>query len=436
MQRTLLHTRPAIAAVLVSLSVLAALATNFALADPDTHGRVRPLRQVYRTHQGWEYRTDHFIALSTTSGDDARWAGDEMEDAWQETARLADHFGNRHRRSDFGMVGAMVTSSTEVPRVTGTRFPKLAPQSNPMVVQVQLAGNQPQSREAARETLRRGGAATLLRQSGYAEKLPRWASEGLTEYVALQGDNEDAKNVAPKQASETATFRFLMAADDGAGAAALLASLAQPSFHSDTQTPRGDFAADRLERRIPIHSRWDKVTARRAEANQDEDSQPVSFPGLSQAELSQRMPRWLANPQAESLPVQSTLAADDRAAQQANEMALIVKLWHRHANEGKSGAKDSGKPLRIDQLRAQLMSPNAPPWSATDVDGRILTWRDPDRAEELLSTSHGYRTTTRDGLSILQLPESQRSTLEAWIDRDRTSNRPIVRVQRAKTGSF
>ena len=399
---------------------------------PDTNGRARPLRQVYRTHQGWEYRTEHFIAVTTTSGDDARWAGDELEAAWEETARLADHFGDMHRRPDFRIVGALVTKSSTVPRTTGTRYPKIALPTDSTVIQILMGENVAASRATGRESLRRGAAATLLRQSGYDKRLPRWAAVGLTEFVADEkwdAERFDQERKAAQQVNELlpaweVVFRHLMTTDDGSQAASLLESLSD----------YGDFSASRLRRRVPIHTRWDKVTAKRAE-EVVQDNRPPHLPEVSPVELRQKIMRWLADPQVGTIPVKLDIAGNDPAAQRAREMALLVKLWERYGEE--QVARSESRPatqIDLEKLHRRLTSSTAPAWSALDAEGRLMTWRDPSRVDALFADRRGgYRTVVRDGRSILQFREPEGTALEAWLDQGADPGRPVVRVQRVKS---
>ncbi|MCE9556159.1 MAG: hypothetical protein K8T91_22650 [Planctomycetes bacterium] len=419
--------------LLLRFALLASVAAApiLAGASPDTHGRVRPLRQIYKTHQGWEYRTEHFIAVTTTSGDDARWAGDELEAAWEETARLADHFGDMHRRPDFGMVGALVTKNSTVPRSTGTRFPKIALPADPTTIQVEMGEDREASRAAARQTLRRGAASTLLRQSGYDERLPKWAAVGLTEFVAdEEWDKQrfDHERKVAQQSNESlpawgVVFRHLMTTDDGGQAASILESL------SDC----GDFSAGRLQRRVPIHTRWDKVTAKRAEVVVQDNRLP-ELPGVRPAELRKNISRWLADPQVGTMPVKLDIADNDPAMQRAREMALLVKLWQRYGEEHVArGENRPATPIDLDKLHRRLTSSTAPAWSALDADGHLMTWRDQPRVDALLADRRGgYRTMVREGRSVLQFREPEGTTLEAWLDGAAEPARPVVRVQRVK----
>jgi len=405
------------------------LAPMVAFASPDTHGRTRPLRQIYKTHQGWEYRTEHFITVATTSGDDARWAGEELESAWQETARLADHFGDMHRRPDFGMVGGFITSSSTALRSTGTRYPKLTLPASRTLVQAQVTAGDPASRLAARDTLRRGGAAALLRQSGYDERLPAWAAMGLTEFVAeepwdkerFEQERKSAQSHPNSLPSWGVVFRYLMTHEDGAHAASQLAAIAD----------YGDFSADRLQRRVPIHTRWDKVTARRAEIR-IEDSRVPLLPDVSQEQLRTRIQNWLADPQTAATPVQFDIEGSGQDAQRAREMALLVVLWDRHGREPFAGSESKALPIDADRLYRRLSSPTGPAWSATDVDGTLLTWRDRQRIDELFAGHGGrYRGLTRDGRSVLQYQNQDGTALEAWVEPGKDGKRPAVHVQRA-----
>ena len=416
-----------------------------ASASPDTHGRPRPLGEVYRTHQGWEYRTDHFIAVATTSGDDARWAGEELESAWQETARLADHFGDNHRRPDFGLVGAIVTGKPTVQRPTGTRYPKLLLPANPMVVEVKLEHTREDSRANARQSLRRKGAATLLRQAGYDEKLPRWATVGLTEFVADEPWDRERfaqERRAAEQRGQAlpelgVVFRHLMTADDGAQAAPILESLQQwipPQPPKNSEARLGDFSAGRLQRRVPIHTRWDKVTARRADTQVAEEL--PRLPNVSAADLEQRVSRWLIDPQMASIPVSLGIAENDPAYRRAAEMALLMKLWQRMEGEA-SPSTGSPKPIDLERLYSRLMSNKNPAWSVIDVDGRLLTSRDQARVDELFADRReGYRAAIRDGHAVLHFREPEGSMLEAAIERGTEPSRPVIRVQRIKARGF
>lgn len=408
-----------------------AAAPILAGASPDTHGRVRPLRQVYKTHQGWEYRTEHFIAVATTSGDDARWGGDELEAAWDETARLADHFSDMHRRPDFGKVGALMTKSSTTARPTGTRYPKIALQANPTSIQVEMGEDRDASRAAARQTLRRGAASTLLRQSGYDQRLPQWAALGLTEFVADEtwdAERFAQEHKAAQQSNESlpawgVVFRHLMTTDDGTQAASLLESLSD----------YGDFSAGRLQRREPIHTRWDKATAKRVEVVAQVNRSP-QLPGESQAELRQKITRWLADPQVGATPVKLEIGGDDPAAQRAREMALLVKLWQRYGDENTSRREDRpGTPIDLERLHRRLTSSSAPTWSVLDADGSLLTWRDQPRIDGLFADRlGGYRTGMRDGRAVVQFREPGGTALEAWLDRGTDPSRPVIRVQRVK----
>lgn len=400
-----------------------------AAASPETHGRVRPLRQIYRTHQGWEYRTEHFITVATTSGDDARWAGEELESSWQETARLADHFGDMHRRQNFGLVGGLVTGSSTAPRTTGTRYPKLTLPASRTLVQAQLTAGDQSSRIAARKTLRRGGAAALLRQSGYDERLPAWAATGLTEFVA-DGPWDKERFDREQRAAESnpgalpawgVVFRHLMTHEDGTQAASHLASLAD----------YGDFSASRLQRRVPIHTRWDKVTAGHAEIKVH-DSRTPQLPNVSQHQLRERIQNWLVDPNGAGTVIDMNIAADDPAAARASELALLVLLWRHYGVDGEEKADRPAAPVDVDHLYRKLTSPTGPAWSAVDTDGRLLTWRDQQRIDMLFMRGTGrFQSVSSDGRSVLQFRDADGTTLEAWFDRTADGKKPTIHVRRA-----
>jgi hypothetical protein len=232
-----------------------------------------------------------------------------------------------------------------------------------------------------------------------------------------------------------------MAADDGVRGATTLAALAEWTVPQqrplrETNGNPGDYSADRLERRVPKPWRWDKVAARRATEAGTEQDLP-ELPNVSAAQLEQRTRQWLADPEGGATPVSISLPTTDPAARRAQEMALLVKLWQHFrdtGSRGQAGAASDVRPMDLDSLYRQLTAPGGPSWSVTDVDGRLLTWRDRQRIDELFAGVRSeYRTTVRDGGAVLEYREPEGKTLQAWLDRSGSEpNRAVVRVQRVR----
>ena len=68
-----------------------------------------PRYRVRQTNRGWEFRTRHFVIFSTTGKENAAWAADQLELAWDEMGSLADQWTDLHRQEAFGIgaVGAL-----------------------------------------------------------------------------------------------------------------------------------------------------------------------------------------------------------------------------------------------------------------------------------------------------------------------------------------
>ena len=411
------------------------------LAGADT--RHAPALAVRASHRGFEVRTGHFVVFATTSADDAVWAAGQAETAWRDAARLADRFGDTHRRHGFApqAIPVLVTRGAKTPR--SDRAAGSEPQRRVDTLFVDLDRGLPLQQQST--ALKKAAVLGFFRQTGYEGTLPGWISEGLADHVAALPDGESdfappvgiAGQNPPPGFSRSAWVSFLLTANDAQSAPAFLGALG-------VLVRRGE--AER--RRRAAHPR---VLAATAAAVAEE--LPAEIARLmADAGLSAQLPHWQENPLAGRPLVAAPSGNDGVQTRVEHEMALLLKLAWRFGlvkpvvvkpgtvktDKAKlpktaGGADPAPEPRapKFDSL-AELLTDGKEQWATVDIDGRLLFSRDTDRVESLLARrDNRHDFVAAGGRVVLRRRVDPLWVQDAWLeDNPEDPQRPLVRFRR------
>ncbi len=413
---------------------------------------------------GWETRTKHFVVFSTLGAEQASRVARHMEGVWAETARLADQWGNAHRRPTVGIgaIGVIVTDRALDPRMPPAG--ELAPlRYGPGIVLSTAGAGQLAPQQLLH--LRREGVLAFLRVTGQQPAFPEWVSRGLADYVAgVPLPERRPERLAPPQWTTSAD-----------------ASLDPSSFRAtaDTATPRTPVTPDGqlwvqffLEgndaQHAPaffevlaaaIHRR--QTDPRGAEhgirnfgnATERSDSQPMGqlmTPGV-QAEMT----AWLADPQVGQPIVELVGDAgepegveDAETERRQQEMIQVLKLARRFSwtptkdvlprfTEFRDGASEvlplewTEQKMTLAGLHRRLATADRP-WATLDANGRMLLSGDRDRLAQWFARIDGrYGLHLRDGRLTIESELPSGEVLKAWLeDNPENAMRPIARIEK------
>jgi hypothetical protein len=160
------------------LAMLAALAAHAESAE----------RQVRPWGNGWQVATEHFIVTCSLDRETALAAAEQLENAWNDTASLADRFTDAHHRDRFGAgaVGVLVGKPRQV-RARQTAPHAFAASDVVMIrLELEVSSDGGFSEEQTKQ-LRDSASRAFLHLAEIDGKLPVWASDGLAQYVANRG---------------------------------------------------------------------------------------------------------------------------------------------------------------------------------------------------------------------------------------------------------
>jgi hypothetical protein len=404
----------------------------------------RPFWRETQSHLGWEIREDHFTVFADMSQGDARWAAEQVKEAWASAAGMADRWTKRHREEDFGLHSTQIVIDSQPLRerdgpLTSVNFVGIQTQ-----IYLNIAPGQPSLKE---QTLRLRSAAALamLHTCGLDSAAPRWVVEGMAAVVAEQGldpahvaalhgrklparfggqqwrykrSRPDELDYPPlDEGAASLSVRFLLEGDDAEHAPAFLAAIEaacrdaeaaaargrnfriQPG---DSQLPATDTAFDRLLADLqPQFEAWKRDPLAAQPLFEPEDSLE---PELLAAEREMLV----------LLKLHRKLAIQARPGRVSPRVAIFDKQQNRQVVL-QSGSPNV--PATVDALYQRLTDPNAKASATLDVDGRLLLSTDRDRIDELFALhEQRYLSAQYGNQWILVRRLAGHQTLQGWLE--------------------
>lgn len=436
--------------------------------DPRDRPRV-PERQ---THRGWEIMRDTFTVVCGTNHDEAVFAANQYQQAWDEMKHLMDPWTTIQQNPDFGLGAAEITIDKEPLKDPSQLLTTLQVNNNMMIVYLNVAPGQPSLQEQLPE-LRMAAVYSMMHSAQFDQKLPGWVRDGLAVYVAekcaeLNGGTKtplpailpldsqywQRQRVSrqqleprwPPSIDSAAQVRFFLEGFDCRFAPAFFESLRETV---NTAAPSADLQARNITRGIQL--------ARR----------PTIVDYLVER-LQPQYETWKREPLAGQpiiVPMgneNQTLAAAER------EVALVLKLARRFSP--KSGAVASGAPgtattrtaskvkitefkkgttveapssqnvvtpVSIQQVYDRIAAQTVP-WATLDADGQILTSNNRDRIQQLFGLGNSsISIESREQQTIVRKYLPDGGAIEGWLEENREHPlRPIAKFAKLQAGSI
>jgi len=413
---------------------------------------------------GWETRTKHFVVFSTLGAEQASRVAQQMEGVWAETARLADQWGNAHRRPTVGIgaVGVIVTDRTLNPRMPPAG--ELAPlRYGPGIVLSTAGAGQLAPQQLL--YLRREGVLAFLRVTGQQPAFPEWVSRGLADYVAgVPLPERRPERLAPPQWTTSADASL----DPSSFRATADTAIPRPTVTADGQLWVQFFLEGNDAQHAPaffevlaaaVHRR--QADPRGAEhgirnfGNTAGRSDSRLMGQLTTPSVQEDMTAWLADPQV-GQPIVEPASDDGKpepvedadAQQRRQEMIQILKLARRFSwtpaerlqpriTEFRDGASEvipvpwTEQATGLGGLYRHLSTTNRP-WATLDANGRLLMSGDRDRlAQWFARIDSRYGLYLRDGRLSIESKLPSGEVLEVWLeDNPDNTMRPIARIDK------
>jgi hypothetical protein len=418
----------------------------------------KPVFKKRQSHRGYEYRSDHFVVVSTRTLNEAQQLAGQLEQTWKDLGGLADSFTQAHRQPTFaiGAVPVFVHHDTMRGPHQSPQGPRVSTYGPEIILSADAYGpiTPQQLTELKSESIR-----SFFRIAQLDQVLPQWAQNGIADFVA-QGSKISADplrtepgprspfeppypvrinagQLAPESSAEArkadaAWVRFYMTANDGQYAPAFLNALAQT------------IAAQPQEREM-----WTAVSKGRWEPRWDQGHDPrfEAATLLETGDAAERFQAWLTDPMAGQPIVQPVQPNDTQLVASAADAVAILKLMYRTTPGTGNQAKrpliltagqapvylgeDDSVPLRnLQQMVAEFSPASGNAWAVIDGAGSLILWSDRPRAGALIDTAqHRARSFDRDGQPILEMQLTDGRMISTWIEPETLdANRPTIRV--------
>ena len=421
----------------------------------------RPYTRETQSHRGFEVREDRFTVFASTSREDAQWAASQVQEAWNQAARLSARWTNAASHPDFGLNSLQIVIDSEPLRERDAP----ATTVNVVGIQTQVRIGVSQAERPLRSqmaNLRAGSAFAMLHTAGVDSAAPPWVVRGLAEFAARQGLAEEllppSANAPtsgaqaamrfggqqwrfqraaadaldePQEANQLADDRvkFLLTGNDGEHAPALLAHLrvlsaeaqgraaqggAFRNFGGDAQPPEASSSCDAL-----IAGLGDQFTQWKEKPLAGQpvfEAAPNTTPDLLAAQREMlvllKLQRRMSGTTAASSP-RMKVARFDR-----DKREVVA-----------TSAKSTAEPAKFDAWAATL-SDTAPPWATLDADGSLLLKEDP-RARQLLSNADNrYAWKQQADHIVLERRLGDSRIVRGWLEENTNDKtRPLARFE-------
>jgi hypothetical protein len=419
----------------------------------------RPRYKERWTHRGFEVVSDQITVVANTNVEDARRAAAEATGAWQDAAKISDHFTKVHRNRDFGIGALQVYVDGEPLRNRDQPLTTLSAVGQKNQVTVHVDKGSPTLEQQARR-LREATVLAFMRTAEIDIQYPTWVSQGIAGYLAEKdGTPEELANVKPTQATANiggqqwrqvrkeqdvlavdpdvrteavARVRFLLEGDD---------SSHTPDFFQALQASTQELMHRRANENL--------VNTRRGEV-QPQVASKIGDQFFTS--LEKEYTAWQQDPLAGQPVYKPADNITPETEQLQREMALVLKLQRRITGPAKapvrakvvsfkpgvgSQVSQSSQPKVLAgvadprDLFFDLTSGERGAWATRDVDGSLLLSSNTQRLEELFGDDGRRFKRLRHGDRwVLSYALPNGKVMAGWLEENKeTPTRPDAKFE-------